>query len=224
MVCLVALIVFSILGIFSLSYRKLAKEALFCLFRKLSLRPCEANFQTKIKTKIVGYLARKKFKGTNFVYKHYESLASFFSLIFLIIFFASAYFSAKGLYNLAIYGFCDLANPQTCPFGKGEICIFNDEQVIKELNLPPAQNRLTAQIYRRLPTIAQRRILIEASKKLSPTDLLQFEQLLKEGDGLKIQRFLSKKIHNFKEIIDQELGKLRKEVMETIGEFEKKIE
>lgn len=216
MTCLIALIIFSILGLFSLSYRKLAKEALFCLFRKFSLKPCQADFQTKIKTKVIGYFARKNFKGTNFLYRQYESLVSVFSLIFLIIFLVFGYFSGQGLYNLIVYGYCDLANPQSCPFGQGEICIFSDEMIIKELNLPPSVDASAALIYQRLPTIVQRRILIRVSQELSPNDLAQFEQLLKEGDGFKIQKFLSKKIPYFKTIIDQELKRLKKDVLESL--------
>lgn len=216
MLCLIALIIFSILGIFSLSYRKLAKEALFCLFRKFSLKPCQADFQTKIKTKIIGYLTRKNFQGTNFFYRQYENLVSIFSLIFLILFFASVYFSGQGLYNLAVYGFCDLKNPQGCPFGKGEICIFSDEMVLKELNLPPAKDFSASLLYQRLPTIAQRRILNRASQELSPNDLAEFKQLLKDGNGLKIQRFLSKKIPDLKSIINQELERLRKDLLNSL--------
>ena len=216
MACLVALIIFSFLGIFSISYRKLAKEALDCLFRKFSLRPCEADFQLKIKSKVIGYFARKNFKGTNFIYRQYETLVSVFSLIFLIIFLVSGYFSGRGLYNLIVYGYCDLTNPKRCPFGQGEICIFSDEMIIKELNMPPPLDASVALIYQRLPTIIQKRILIRAFQELSPNDLPQFEQLLKEGDGFKIQKFLSKKIPHFKTIIDQELKRLKKDVLESL--------
>lgn len=217
MVCLLALIIFSILGIFSFSYRKLAKEALNCLLKKVSFKPCQADFQTKLRAKIIGFLFSKNFKGTAFVYRHYENLVSFFSLIFLIIFFVSAYFSISGLYNLTVYGVCDLKNPQNCPFGKGEICIFSDEAIMKELNLPSIANHSVATIYQKIPTIAQRRILIRASQELSPTEMTQLEQLLNEGDGLKIQSFLSEKLPNFKSIIDQELNKLKREILETLS-------
>lgn len=54
MLCLVALIVFSILGIFSLSYRQLAKEALDCVFRRMTFRSCNTGFQEKVRAKVSG--------------------------------------------------------------------------------------------------------------------------------------------------------------------------
>lgn len=52
MLCLAALVVFSILGIFSASYRPLAREAFNCVFRKMTLRSCNTGFDQKIKTKL----------------------------------------------------------------------------------------------------------------------------------------------------------------------------
>ncbi len=59
MFCLIALIVFSILGIFSATHRKLAKEAFDCVFRRITLRPCNTGFDQKIKGKIIGKLLNK---------------------------------------------------------------------------------------------------------------------------------------------------------------------
>lgn len=51
--CVVALIVFGILGIFSVKYRVLAKEAFDCVARTATLRPCQTGFDTRLKGKIV---------------------------------------------------------------------------------------------------------------------------------------------------------------------------
>lgn len=93
---------------------------------------------------------------------------------------------------------------------------FYDEAIIKELNLPPPADLSAALVYQRLPTIAQRRILVRASQELFPSDLSQFNQLLIEEDGLKIQQFLAKKIPDLKSIINQELEKLKK-VLESLS-------
>lgn len=158
------------------------------------------------------------------------SQASFFNLIILLIFLVSGLFSGIGIYNLIKYGSCQKpkvifkgeAGPLTfegkCPFDpKGEIlCIFMDEIVLKALKLPPAENEVIFSIYRRLPTILQWRVMNSAYQKLSPEDKEAFENFLREGDGYQIQLLFYNKIPDYKSIIDQELEKLRKEVMETL--------
>ena len=49
--CVIALIVFGILGIFSASHREYAKEAFNCVFRKATFRPCNTDFNKKLKVK-----------------------------------------------------------------------------------------------------------------------------------------------------------------------------
>lgn len=115
MPCVAALIIFSILGIFSISYRKLAKQALSCVLRKISFRPCEADFQTEIKAKIVGFMVRKNIKGHKFVYRQYDNIAAIFSLVFLASLLVSAFFSIRSIYNLSVYGTCDRQHPENCP-------------------------------------------------------------------------------------------------------------
>ncbi len=41
MICIFAFFVFAFLAIFSVTYRPLAKEAFECVFRRITLRPCE---------------------------------------------------------------------------------------------------------------------------------------------------------------------------------------
>ncbi len=52
MPCVVALVVLSIMGIFSASNRALAKEAFDCVFRRITLRPCPTGFDEKIKARV----------------------------------------------------------------------------------------------------------------------------------------------------------------------------
>ena len=51
MFCIVAFVVLSILGIFSAANRRLAKEALDCVFRRITFRPCNTGFDEKMKAK-----------------------------------------------------------------------------------------------------------------------------------------------------------------------------
>ena len=117
MFCLVALIIFSILGIFSLKYRRLAKEAFHCVFRRITLRPCDTDFNQRIKAKIAGnLLARKKIKLARFWHKYFEV----FSWIFIILLLLSLFFSARAVFNLAKFGSCD-PHSTNCIFKPGVV-------------------------------------------------------------------------------------------------------
>ncbi len=56
--CFLALIVFSFLGIFSKYYRKLAKEAFKCVTGKTTDKKSEAEFNKKIKSKLVAKISK----------------------------------------------------------------------------------------------------------------------------------------------------------------------
>jgi hypothetical protein len=120
MLCLVAWVIFGILGIFSVKYRSLAKESFDCVFRRLIFKKCESNFNQKMKSKIVGKLMKFSPRGARRVYKHYEV----FSWIFVIIFVASMIWGVIGAYNLIVYDNC--AGPNADP----EQCIFTPEEEI----------------------------------------------------------------------------------------------
>lgn len=154
----------------------------------------------------------------------------FLNLILLLLFMVSSFFSIIEIYNLIKYGSCQKpkvifkgeAGPLTfegkCPFDpKGDIlCIFMDDIVLKALNLPPAQNKGILSIYKRLPNILQWRVMKRSYERLNPDDKKTFEKFLREGDGYQIQLLFFNKIPDYKSIINEEVEKLRKEVMETI--------
>lgn len=110
MACLVALIVFSILGIFSATHRQLAKEAFDCIFRRITLRPCDTGFDQKIKGKVTGRLLNKSPRLAKGVYRFWEPLSWFL----VIVFFVSLFFSGQAVYNLVRYKTCDPQEPQSC--------------------------------------------------------------------------------------------------------------
>jgi hypothetical protein len=114
MICVLALVVFAVLSIFSAKYRSIAKEAFNCVFLRITLRPCDTGFDKKMKMKIVGKLMRKNKKAAGVVFKYFEAL----SWGFTILFFASLIIASQGLYNLAVYGTCD---PVT------NVCIFTPD-------------------------------------------------------------------------------------------------
>lgn len=118
MICIIALIVFSIMGIFSATHRALAKEALDCVFRRITLRPCNTGFKEKIKSKILGGLLNKSVFMARLVNKHFE----IFSWIFFILMITSTFWTVKGVYNYYLYGSCNGLNQSGfCAFDpKGE--------------------------------------------------------------------------------------------------------
>ncbi len=116
MICIVALVAFAILGIFSAKYRSLAKEAFNCVFRRLTLRSCETGFDRRMKAKIIGKLLARSPKTAGLVFRNFEAI----SWIFTILMLASIVLSAQGVYNYAVYGNCN--GPHSSVF-----CIFNPE-------------------------------------------------------------------------------------------------
>jgi len=107
-VCIIALVVFSILGIWSAKYRRLAKESFDCTFRMITLRPCVTKLDERIKSKVTSKLMRFPALA-RFFYKNFK----IFSWIFVIAFFASMIYTARGIYNLIVYGTCD-PSAQSC--------------------------------------------------------------------------------------------------------------
>ena len=115
MICIIALVIFSILAIFSASYRPLAAEAFDCVFRKVTFRKCKTNLDQRLKSQITGKLLTKSPLLARFVYKRFELL----SWLFVILFIVSLAYSAYGGYNYVLYGNC------YGPEDTGGFCIYN---------------------------------------------------------------------------------------------------
>ncbi|HIH20661.1 TPA: thioredoxin domain-containing protein [Candidatus Micrarchaeota archaeon] len=104
--CIIALVVFGFLGIFSAKYRALAKEAFQCVFRMVTLRPCESSFDERLKAQIVARTLSFSPSAARLVNNNFKAL----SWIFTIIFFASLAYSAFSAYNYWAYGNCNGPN------------------------------------------------------------------------------------------------------------------
>ena len=113
-ICLVALITFAVLGIFSGKYRRWAKEAFHCVARRLTLRPCETGFNQRVRAKITSKLMRRSTRLARFTNNHFEAI----SWVFTIILFSSLFFTTYSFYNLAVYGSCDPSS---------DFCVFNPD-------------------------------------------------------------------------------------------------
>lgn len=112
MICIIALVTFGILGIFSARYRDLAREAFRCVFLRMQFKPCDTKLDQRLKSKVVSKLMSRSPRTARFVYKRFELL----SWIFTILLFSTMFYSAYGLYNFFVYGTCD---PHS------EVCLFD---------------------------------------------------------------------------------------------------
>jgi protein-disulfide isomerase len=103
MICIIALVVFGILGIFSARYRTIAREAFDCVFRRITLRKCTTGLDKRLKSQITGRLMRKRPGLGKAVYRHFEAI----SWVFTIALILSLGYSAYSVANLFIYGNCN---------------------------------------------------------------------------------------------------------------------
>lgn len=113
-VCIVALIVFGIMSIWSARYRRLARDALTCVSRMLVFKPCEVKLEHKIRSKVTAKLMKKSPGLASFFYKHFKAL----SWTFTIAFFASLAYSAYAVYNIVVFGTCTPSAPTACVLRK----------------------------------------------------------------------------------------------------------
>jgi predicted DsbA family dithiol-disulfide isomerase len=106
MICIIAFVVLSILGIFSATHRALAKEAFDCVLRRITLRPCTTGFNEKIKAQILGKVLIRSEIAARFLNKHFE----LFSWLLFFTMIASLFWTGKGLVNFYMYGSCNGLN------------------------------------------------------------------------------------------------------------------
>ncbi len=112
MICILSLLVFSILGIFSVRYREMAARAFRCVFDRVRLQPCEAGFDEEMRGKVTASLMNYP-RLAQAWRNHYQVI----SFVFVILLLASMYFAVEGVYNLVVHGTCTPANPERCTFG-----------------------------------------------------------------------------------------------------------
>lgn len=106
MFCIAALVVFSILGIFSATHRQYAKRALDCVFRRVTLRPCNTGFSEEVRSRILARLLGRSVWAAKMFNKYFEV----FAWLFMIAMVASTIWTAQGLYRYYLYGSCNGLN------------------------------------------------------------------------------------------------------------------
>ncbi len=113
--CFIALPIFALLGLFSLKYRKLAKESFECLWRTALLKPCKSSLDQRLRSDITGKLIHVSPPIARTFYRYYKLIA----FIMLVVFIVSGYFVSVGIYNYVQYGNCN--GPNSSAF-----CIINE--------------------------------------------------------------------------------------------------
>ncbi len=113
--CIIAFIVFGIMSIFSAKYRPLAKEGFRCVFRTLTMKPCDTGLDQKFKTEVVYSVMRYSPGAARFVNKQFALI----SWIFVLLTLASFGYSVYGVYNFYVFGNCEGPNATST-------CILND--------------------------------------------------------------------------------------------------
>jgi hypothetical protein len=106
MFCLLAFIVLGVISVFNAAYRDLAKEAYDCVFRRITLRPCNTGFKEKMQAKLVGKMLSKSVWAARILNKNFE----LFSWILFLSTILSIFWAGKGLYNFYMYGSCNGLN------------------------------------------------------------------------------------------------------------------
>ncbi len=114
MICVIALVVFGFLGVFSAKYRIIAREAFDCVFRRITFRKCTTGLDTRLKAQITGKLMSRHPSFGRALYRNFEVVSWFFTILLLV----SLFFSARSVYNFAVYGNCNGPN-------NDEFCIFD---------------------------------------------------------------------------------------------------
>lgn len=106
MLCIASFIVLLVLSIFSAKYRPYVKEAYDCVFRRVTFRPCNTGFDTKVRSAIVVSLAKKSERLATWFNRYFELVSWFFVLTFI----ASLLWTIRGGYLFWTTGSCNGMN------------------------------------------------------------------------------------------------------------------
>jgi predicted DsbA family dithiol-disulfide isomerase len=106
MFCIVAFIILAVMGIFSASYRDLAKEAFSCVGRRVTLRPCTTGFDERMKSRILGTVIMRSETAARLINRNFEVIS--WTMFLLMV--ASTLYAARGLYLFYVTGSCSGLN------------------------------------------------------------------------------------------------------------------
>jgi len=120
MLCIFAfiifLILFPILGFFP-SYRRLFARSWECVFKRITLRPCDINLGEELKNQLLGTIVFKYPKFTRFLDKTF----SFWAFLFVVLNIWSLLYVMVAGVNLLVYDTCDPVSGEGCSLS-GDAC------------------------------------------------------------------------------------------------------
>ncbi|MDR1300800.1 MAG: hypothetical protein LBK50_03795 [Candidatus Nomurabacteria bacterium] len=99
-------------------YFTMFKKAWYCVGRRVSFRKCDSNFKSEIKNSVLSKLVIKHHKWVRPVSVAIEVAAV---LIVAVAIWSLAEVVKSGL-SLYVYGTCNVAKPEACVLGDGEVC------------------------------------------------------------------------------------------------------
>jgi hypothetical protein len=107
MICLIALVVFAVLGFVSAKYRAYFFEATDCVFRRVTLRKCTTSFDKKMKVKVCSRISGLNKSLGAFTFKYFEAISWVLTILMIVSLIWSAYVGVTGVYNWVAYGNCN---------------------------------------------------------------------------------------------------------------------
>jgi hypothetical protein len=120
MLCILAfiifLILFPILGFFP-EYRRLFRKAWSCVFKKVTLKPCDINLGEELKNKVIA----KIFSFNPKMARFFDKTFAFWAFVFVVInIWSLGYVAVAGL-NLWVHDTCTPSYAEACALG-GDTC------------------------------------------------------------------------------------------------------
>lgn len=120
MICILAfivfLILFPVLGFFP-KYRELFKKSWACVFKRVTLKPCDVDFSQELKTTVLSKIIFRYPRLAKFLDKTF----SFWAFVFVVINVWSIWYTANAALNLYVYDTCDPISGESCSLS-GEAC------------------------------------------------------------------------------------------------------
>lgn len=115
MFCIFAFVVFLLLGIFSASYRGLAKKAWGCVWTRVTFRPCDVSLQDEIRAHFMSKLIVKHPRSARF----FDRWADTIAFIFVAASIWSLLVVVNSGLNYYIYDTCSPSDPESCTLSAG---------------------------------------------------------------------------------------------------------
>jgi uncharacterized protein YbcC (UPF0753/DUF2309 family) len=87
------------------------------------------------------------------------------------------------------------------------------ENLISALGIESLSDEKKASLIEKMAELTEKRIILRLMEELPESAHQEFEKIAGEGDQIKIQ-FLQERVPNLREIIQEEVGKVKKEILE----------